>query len=364
MAVSSEAFGPEVTTRPAAVIDRVTLVVPRLDRAEDDYVTTFGCRVEQRGRIGPALARVLGVPHAHGRRSLLRLGGERIELLEFACPAGRPYPPGSTSTDLWFQHLALLVDDMTFAYQRILASRGFRPISRNGPVRLPVSSGDVLAFKFRDRDGHPLELLAPAGGPAPGKWRPVHGSGPFLGIDHTAIAVSDTARNEEFFGPVFGFGTGIRTENRGAEQDDLDNEDHVHVSVTRLAPDRPAPRLELLRYHVGTRRPIPAGTVGNDIAATHAVVWIASLDAIAVALGRRPGRMRGAAVRPAARPAGASGPQSRERPGAAAALRGHCGRAGTRRAYSTLSRKASRCRDVIGPQTMRTALSWASISSW
>ena len=62
-----------MTTGPAAVIDRVTLVVSDLDRAEDDYVRTFGCRVEHRGDIDPALVRVLCLRRARGRRSLLRL---------------------------------------------------------------------------------------------------------------------------------------------------------------------------------------------------------------------------------------------------------------------------------------------------
>ena len=86
----------------------------------------------------------------------------------------------------------------------------------------------------------------------PGAWR--NGSGSFLGVDHAAIAVSDSARSAGFFGSVFGFRTGGRTENRGPEQADLDNVDDVHVSVTRHAPDLPAPRMELLDYLVGTRR--------------------------------------------------------------------------------------------------------------
>ena len=77
-----------MTAGPAAVIDRVTLVVSDLDRAEDDYVRTFGCRVEHRGDIDPALVRVLCIRRARGRRSLLRLGRERIELLEFTEMAG------------------------------------------------------------------------------------------------------------------------------------------------------------------------------------------------------------------------------------------------------------------------------------
>jgi catechol 2,3-dioxygenase-like lactoylglutathione lyase family enzyme len=80
-----------------AVIDRITLVVSDLDRAEEDYVRTFGCNVEERADIEPSLTRVLCVRRARVRRSLLRLGSERIELLEFADSAGRAYPPDSTS---------------------------------------------------------------------------------------------------------------------------------------------------------------------------------------------------------------------------------------------------------------------------
>jgi catechol 2,3-dioxygenase-like lactoylglutathione lyase family enzyme len=275
-----------MTARPAAVIDRVTLIVSDLDRAEDDYVRTFGCRVEQRGDIDPSLIRVLCIRQAHGRRSLLRLGRERIELLEFTDSAGRPYPPGSTSTDLWFQHMAIVVTDMRHAYQLVMANRRFRPISRHGPVRLPDNSGGVTAFKFRDHDGHPLELLAFPEGHVPGQWRTVNGTGAFLGVDHTAIAVSDPASSARFFGSVFGFSTGTRTENRGPGQADLDDVDDVHVGVTRLAPDLPAPRMELLHYHVGTRRPIPPDTASNDIVATHSVVRVGSIDATAAALAR------------------------------------------------------------------------------
>ena len=276
-----------MTTGPEVVIDRVTLIVSDLDRAEDDYVKTFGCSVEQRSDIDPSLIRVLCIRRGRGRRSLLRLGRERIELLEFTDSAGRPYPPDSTSTDLWFQHMAIVVTDIGHAYQRVMANRRFRPISRNGPVRLPDNSGGVTAFKFRDHDGHPLELLAFPDGRVPGEWRSVNGTGSFLGVDHTAIGVSDSARSARFFGSVFGFRAGTRTENRGPEQDDLDDVDDVHVSVTRLAPDLPAPRLELLHYHLGTRRPIPHDIVSNDIVATHCVVRVASLDATAAALARR-----------------------------------------------------------------------------
>jgi catechol 2,3-dioxygenase-like lactoylglutathione lyase family enzyme len=275
-----------VSTEAVAAIDRVALIVSDLDRAEDDYVRTLGADVEQRDDIEPSATRVLRIPHGRGRRSLLRLGSQRIELLEFTDSAGRPYPPDSTSTDLWFQHVAIIVTDMGQAHRRIMANRRFRPISREGPVRLPDASGGVTAFKFRDHDGHPLELLAFPAGRVPAEWRAAGGSGPFAGIDHTAIAISDTARSTRFFGAVFGFRAGGRTENRGPEQDALDDVDGAAVSVTQIARGLPAPRMELLHYHVGTRRPIPADTASNDITATHCVVRVASLRAAAAALAR------------------------------------------------------------------------------
>jgi catechol 2,3-dioxygenase-like lactoylglutathione lyase family enzyme len=265
-------------------IDRITLIVSDLDRAEDDYVTIFGCSVERRDAIEHSLTSVLGVPEASGRRSLLRLGRERIQLLEFTDSMGRPYPCDSTSTDIWFQHMAIVANDMTAAHQRIMAHPRFRPISRAGPVQLPAESGGVMAFKFRDHDGHPLELIAFPDGRGPSEWQNVESTRPFLGIDHTAIGVRDSGVSTTFFRSVFGFSVGPSTENRGPQQADLDDVDDVQVSVTQLAQDRPAPRMELLQYHVGTRRPIPPDTASNDIAATHSVVQVASLDATAEAL--------------------------------------------------------------------------------
>ncbi len=270
----------------AVKIDRVSLIVSDLDRAEDDYATTFGCSIEQRDAIERSLTSVLAIPGVTGRRSVLRLGRERIELLEFADSMGRPYPRESTSTDIWFQHLAIVVNDMNASHRLVMAQSRFRPISRAGPVRLPDESGGVTAFKFRDHDGHPLELIAFPEARGPSEWRNADSTGPFLGIDHTAIGISDSAVSTGFFSSVFGFSVGPRTENRGPEQADLDDVDDVRVSVTQLAIDLPAPRLELLAYHVGTRRPIRPDTASNDIAATHSVIRVASLDATLAALAR------------------------------------------------------------------------------
>jgi catechol 2,3-dioxygenase-like lactoylglutathione lyase family enzyme len=267
-------------------IDRITMIVSDLDSSENDFVATLGCLVERRDAIEHSLVSVLGIPEARGRRSVLRLGSQRIELLEFTDSAGRPYPCDSTSTDIWFQHMAIVVRDMTDAYRRVRANPQFRPISRAGPVQLPTSSGGAVAFKFRDRDSHPLELLEFPDESGPSEWRDPGDTDCFLGIDHTAIGVSDSAISSRFFKSVFGFRVGARTENGGPEQSELDDVDDVRVSVTQLAPDLPAPRLELLNYHVGTRRPIPPDTVSNDIAATHSAIEVPSLNATAAALAQ------------------------------------------------------------------------------
>lgn len=258
---------------------RVVRVVADLDSAERDYVDTLGCTPEGRDTIDPVFTRLHGVPGVQGLRSSLRLGDQRIDLVEFAGAPGRPYPDGSTSSDLWFQHLAIVVDDMDRAYHRVIGNGRFRPISRNGPVRLPESSGGVTAYKFRDPDGHPLELLA-FGAQVPSRWAGGTAEGPFLGIDHTAISVADTTVSLGFCTDVLGMTVIGRSENRGPGQEELDDVADVSVTVTRLATAAGSPGLELLEYHTGTRRPIPGNTAGNDAAATHCVLQVASIDAI------------------------------------------------------------------------------------
>lgn len=119
-------------------------------------------------RADADFGRLMGLPGARAQVRLLRLGRQEVELVAFA-EKGRPYPPGSTSADRWFQHIAIVVSDMRAAYSRLAARSGWTPISTAGPQLLPESSGGVTAFKFRDLEGHPLELIEfpPAGTPKP-----------------------------------------------------------------------------------------------------------------------------------------------------------------------------------------------------
>ncbi len=201
-------------------------------------------------------------------RITLSLGEEIVELLQFD-QQGKPYPVNGSASDLTFQHFAIVVSDIAEAFQRLLGVEGWTAISRSGPQRLPGSSGGVSAFKFRDPEGHPLELLCFPKGAAPAYWREMQDDGVCLGIDHSAICVSETARSVSFYENL-GFHTSSRSLNRGAEQEKLDNVEGAKVEVTALTPFKSGPHLELLCYHdIPHNRETPHGNA--DIATARLV---------------------------------------------------------------------------------------------
>ena len=265
------------------------LVVDEIVEAELFFEEAFDFVTLER-RVGDAgYAELLGVPDARVRETIMALGDERLSLLAFD-PPGRPYPPGSTSTDLWFQHLAIIVSDMNKAYANLVAAGRFTPISEGGPVALPPASGGVTAFKFRDADGHPLELLEFPRGKGPEAWESKRGDGVFLGIDHSAVAVGDSARSIAFFEQTLGLKLGPQSENVGPEQSRMDDVPDARVTVSGMMPHAAPPHLELLGYHVGTRRRIDGATTSRDIAATHVVLETAGLATIVEALTRAAAR--------------------------------------------------------------------------
>lgn len=263
-------------------IARFSIVTADLSGATA-LLRALGFALVARHALPGPYADLYGLPGARIEEVLLKLGDEHVALLAFD-PPGASYPPASTSTDLWFQHLAIIVSDMDAAYERLRAHGRFTPVSTAGPETLPASSGGVRAFKFRDREGHPLELLAfpREGGPA--HWARRAQKGLFLGIDHTAIAVGDSGRSIAFFERALGLKLGPQSINLGPEQSRMDDVREAHVQVSGLLPARAPPHLELLGYDVGPRRPIALTCAANDIAATMVTLETPDLAAVVAAL--------------------------------------------------------------------------------
>jgi catechol 2,3-dioxygenase-like lactoylglutathione lyase family enzyme len=257
----------------AAGIERISRVVADLARSETFYRDGLGFQRVSGGPGDPALSLLLGLGRLDSETVSMRLGGQTIELVRFAT-LGRPYPPGSRSDDLWFQHMAIVVSDMDAAYRRLSGQPGLQPISHGGPQTLPPSTGGVRAFKFRDPDGHPLELIWFPPGQGRALWHDGPAATPFLGIDHSGLAVGGTRRSLRFYRRL-GFRVAYRSLNRGAAQERLDGLPGACARITglRLA-DPVGPGLELLGYEPPGRA---TAVAGNDMAADWVTLRVAGL---------------------------------------------------------------------------------------
>ena len=233
------------------------------------FYRAIGFDIGKTAPISAAEMAVLELDGVGSRRSIA-LGETRVDLDCFD-QRGRQYPDGATAADLLFQHIALVTDDAHRAWRRA-QNAGATPISRGEPVTLPQSSGGVTTIKFRDPEGHPLELLEfPRGSNS--AWV---GSG-IMGIDHSAISVTDIATSRRFYEGL-GLTQGKRTLNRGPTQVALDGLDGVEVDVLAMNPTGAPPHLELLGYRhpVGrSHEPFAA----NDLAATR-IFWHSTRDAL------------------------------------------------------------------------------------
>ena len=233
------------------------------------FYRTIGFDVGEAAPIPASEMELLGLRGA-GTRITMSLGPSRVDLEEFDHP-GHPYPGGAAACDIVFQHLALVAEDAEGAWCRA-RDAGATRISREGPVMLPQSAGGVTALKVRDPEGHPLEFLQfPRG--ANTYW---NGSG-IMGIDHSAISVSDVAASRRFYA-CRGLSQAVAMVNHGPAQDALDDLDGVQVDVVPMKPTDKPPHVELLGYCHPFGRTISPIAV-NDIAATR-ILWRSEGDAL------------------------------------------------------------------------------------
>ena len=250
-------------------LSRIILICREAEQLAEFYIRAFGfVRMEDSPKSDPGFTELIGSANGQVRLTSLRLGNQVISLAETQ-PPGRSYPKDVPGWDPRFQHFAIVVSDMTAAYANLQAFRNWTAISTDGPQILPPSSGGVTAFKFRDPEGHPLELLAFAPGATPAHWAFQSGN-LCLGIDHSAISVADTDRSVAFYSRL-GLARTASSLNVGPEQEKLDDLVGAVVEVTALAPPIQAvPHVELLCYRGNfDRRKL--STNRNDVAATQLV---------------------------------------------------------------------------------------------
>lgn len=231
-------------------IELFELNVRDLTRATEFYVGALGFRVEA----------------STADRACLAIGSQRIALVPRRGTAPYPYP--RASNDPWFQHFAIAVADMDAAYEQ-LSRFSPEPITRGGPQSLPPNTGSVTAYKFRDPDGHPLELsYAPHGDWATAGTR----DAVFLGIDHAALAVRDVEASIAFYTGL-GFRLGTRSRNEGPEQARLDDLDCPVLDIVTLLTPEAGPHIELLHYR--SPAAAPARQVAPDDIAAMTLVMTA-----------------------------------------------------------------------------------------
>jgi catechol 2,3-dioxygenase-like lactoylglutathione lyase family enzyme len=260
------------------------MTVADLDRAVAFYsnVLTFK-KVSEGYEESADYQELESVPGAKARVVRMRLGNGFIDLTQYLTPKGKQIPPDSVSNDLWFQHLAIVVSNMEKAYER-LRQNGVVAIS-DRPQRLPkwnLEAADIEAFYFKDPDGHPLELLHFPPGKGDPEW---HGKTDklFLGIDHTAIAASNTDKSLIFYRRL-GFRERGHSLNYGIEQERLSGVAGARVRITSLR-GRAGPGIELLEYESPqTGRPMPTDERANDLVHHQTVLVMSDLESATEAL--------------------------------------------------------------------------------
>lgn len=275
---------------PAAVrqVGAIGLTVGSLDRALEFYtkVLPFELLSQSQGPAGAADA-LLGLSGTQLRSAELKLGDERITLTEHIVHKGRPIPPDSRSFDHWFQHIAIVVRDMDQAYTHLRRAK-VKHVSTL-PQTLPdwnQEAGGIKAFYFRDPEDHVLELIWFPRGKGHAKWQ--HGTtNLFLGIDHTAIVVSDTDKSLEFYRDILGMQVAGGAENYGVEQEHLNQVFGARLRITALRAEG-GPGIEFLEYITPPGgRPLPPDAKANDLVFWHTRLLVDGLEACAAQLRQR-----------------------------------------------------------------------------
>lgn len=220
-------------------LSNVAFTVSDTEVATDFLSKTVNAKVGKSISVeGESLQRLFGIKDDRLKLKITSvfIGAEEVQLLEFKSKlAGRLIPFDSHSNDLWFQHIAIVVKDMDKAYQ-YASAQSIEHVS-SFPQTLPEyisAAAGISAFYFRDQDDHNMELIYFPKGKGNPKWQ-TPSSELFLGIDHSAIGISNTDQSLKFYRDVLGLKVEGNSENYGTEQEHLNQVFGARLIITGLS---------------------------------------------------------------------------------------------------------------------------------
>ena len=262
--LSGKAF-PQAVQR----IESVGFTVSDMDKAIDFYTRVLPFEMVSDKEVwGESVERLSGVFGARVRVVRLKLGDETLELTEYLNSGGRPVPVDSRSNDKWFQHIAIIVSDMDRAFEVLRKNKvRFASVSpQTLPKTIPAAAG-IRAFYFKDFDNHVLEILQFPEDKGAVKWHARAKTGKlFLGVDHTAIVVGDTAESLKFYRDALGLTVAGESLNFGTEQEHLNNVFGARLRITGLRAKEDGIAVEFLEYTAPRDgRPFPRETRSSDL---------------------------------------------------------------------------------------------------
>jgi catechol 2,3-dioxygenase-like lactoylglutathione lyase family enzyme len=252
-----------------------------MERAVEFYSALTFHKVSDTEVLGNEFEHLEGVFGARMRIARMQLGNEYIDLTQYLAPPGRPIPTDSRSNDLWFQHIAIVVRDMDQAFEKLRALKV--QFVSTGPQTLPPSikaAAGIKAFYFRDPDEHNLEIIYFPPGKGDPRWQEKTDR-LFLGIDHTAIGISNTDTSLRFYRDLLGLRKAGESENFGTEQEHLNQIFGAHLRITSMRAGS-GPGIEFLEYLTPRDgRPRPPDTHASDIVHWQTMIATNDLDLLA-----------------------------------------------------------------------------------
>lgn len=257
---------PVISFSQITKVETVGMTVSDMDRSIKFYSEILGFKkISDTEFYGTAYEELQGIFGLRMRIVRMQLGDESIELTDYLTGGGRSIPENAKSNDLIFQHIAIVVSDMDKAYAQ-LRKFNIEHVS-TGPQTLPVSipeAAGVKAFYFHDPDNHNLELIYFPKGKGQAKWQQSNGK-IFLGIDHTAIGISNTDSSLKFYRDILGIERKGDSWNKGVEQSHLNFVENASLHITGLR-NKAGPGIEFLEYLIpGPGKPYPADSKADDL---------------------------------------------------------------------------------------------------